>query len=292
MPEHDLPAQRFEEHRAHLRAVAQRLLGSAAEADDAVQEAWLRYDRADTSGVGNLRGWLTTVVARVCLDALRSRASRREQPVGWELPERAGGGPDPQEEAQLADSVGRALLVVLDRLAPAERVALVLHDVFGLPFADVGAVLQRSPDAAKKLAGRARRKVRVPSDELTADLAANRRVIETFLDAVRRADLDAMLAVLAPDVVRRADPIALPRGAATLVRGAREVAAEARALSPRRARHAQAALVDGAVGAIVVSPAGRLAAALTFRIADGRITAYEVIADPARLARLDVAALG
>jgi RNA polymerase sigma-70 factor (ECF subfamily) len=256
-----------------------------------VQEAWLRYDRADTSGVGNLRGWLTTVVSRVCLDALRSRASRREQPAGWEFPERDGGGPDPQEEAQLADSVGRALLVVLDRLGPAERVALVLHDVFGLPFGDVGAVLQRSPDAAKKLAGRARRKVRVPSDELTADLAAHRRVVEAFLDAVRRGDLDALLAVLAPDVVRRADPIALPPGAAAVVRGASEVAAQARALSPRRARHARTALVDGAVGAVVVSPAGRLAAVLTFTIEDGRITAYEVIADPARLARLDVAAL-
>lgn len=291
MPEQDLRARRFEEHRTHLRAVAQRLLGSAAEADDAVQEAWLRYDRADTSGVGNLRGWLTTVVSRVCLDALRSRAARREQPAGWELPDRDSGGPDPQEEAQLADSVGRALLVVLDRLGPAERVALVLHDVFGLPFGDVATVLQRSPDAAKKLAGRARRKVRVPAEELTGDLAAHRRVVEAFLDAVRRADLDALLAVLAPDVVRRADPIALPRGAAAVVRGAREVAAEARALSPRRARHARTALLDGAVGAIVVSPAGRMAAALTFTIADGRITAYEVIADPTRLARLHVTVL-
>lgn len=292
MPEHDVAAQRFEEHRAHLRAVAQRLLGSAAEADDAVQEAWLRYSRTDTGGVGNLRGWLTTVTARICLDALRSRASRREQPAGWELPDRDGGAPDPQEVAQLADSVGRALLVVLERLGPAERVAFVLHDVFGLPFADIGAVLQRSPDAAKKLAGRARRKVRLPPDELPPDLDGHRRVVEAFLDAVRRADLDALLAVLAPDVERRCDPIALPRGAAAVLRGAREVAAEARVLSPRRARHAEPALVDGAVGAVVVSPAGRLVAALTFTIADGRITAYEVVADPARLDGLDVTALG
>lgn len=283
----------FEEHRAHLVRVGYRITGSLADAEDAVQEAWLRVSRSGTSGVENLAGWLTTVVARVCLDALRSRAARRERPSGWEeLPEPRDGGPDPQEEAQLADSVGRALLVVLERLAPAERVAFVLHDVFAVPFADIGAVLQRSPDAAKKLAGRARRKVRLPADALPPDLAGNRRVVEAFLDAVRRADLDALLAVLAPDVVRRADPIALPSGAAAVVRGAREVAAEARALSPRRARHAETALVDGAVGAVVASPAGRLFAVLTFTIADGRITAFEVVADPARLARLEVAALG
>jgi RNA polymerase sigma factor (sigma-70 family) len=292
MTDPDLVVQVFEQHRTHLRAVAQRLLGSAAEADDAVQEAWLRFSRTDTSGVDNLAGWLTTVVSRVSLDALRARASRRERPAGWELPEpRDRSAPDPQEEAQLADSVGRALLVVLDRLVPAERVAFVLHDVFGLPFADIGPVLQRSPDAAKKLASRARRKVRVPAEELPADLAGHRRVVEAFLDAVRRGDLAALMAVLAPDVVRRADPVALPPGAAAVVRGAREVAVEARGLSPQRARQAEPALVDGAVGA-VVAPGGRLAAALVFTIADGRISAYEVIADPARLARLDVAVLG
>jgi RNA polymerase sigma factor (sigma-70 family) len=281
----------FEEHRPHLRAVALRLLGSAAEAEDAVQEAWLRFSRADTSGVHNLAGWLTTVVSRVSLDALRTRASRREQPAGWELPEqRDAASPDPQEEAQLADSVGRALLVVLDRLSPTERVAFVLHDVFGLAFAEIGPVLSRSPDATKKLASRARQKVRVPEEALPADLAGHRRVVETFLDAVRRADLDALLAVLAPDVVRRADPISLRPGAAAVVRGAREVAAEARTLSPRRAQHAEPALVNGAVGAIVAL-GGRLVAALVFTIEGGRITSYEVIADPARLARLDVALL-
>ncbi len=284
-------AEVFEQHRAHLRAVAQRLLGSAAEAEDAVQEAWLRFSRTDTSGVHNIAGWLTTVVSRVSLDALRSRASRREQPAGWEIPEPPDtAGPDPQDEAQLADSVGRALLVVLDRLAPAERVAFVLHDVFGLAFAEIGPVLSRSPDATKKLASRARQKVRVPEDALPADLAGHRRVVEAFLDAVRRADLDALLAVLAPDVVRRADPISLRPGAAAEVRGAAEVAAEARTLSPQRARHAEPALVNGSVGAIV-APGGRLVAALVFTMDAGLITSYEVIADPTRLARLDVAVL-
>ncbi|TWF76534.1 RNA polymerase sigma-70 factor (ECF subfamily) [Pseudonocardia hierapolitana] len=286
MPDHEV----FERHRPHLRAVALRMLGSAAEADDAVQETWLRFSRTDTSGVHNIAGWLTTVVSRVSLDALRTRASRRDQPAGWELPEAPDTGPDPQEEAELADSVGRALLVVLDRLAPAERVAFVLHDVFGLGFAEIGPVLSRSTDATKKLASRARQKVRVPEDALPADLAGHRRVVETFLDAVRHADLDALLAVLAPDVVRRADPVSLRPGAAAVVRGAREVAAEARTLSQQRARHAEPALVDGAIGAIV-APGGRLRAALVFTIVDGLITAYEVIADPARLAGLDVAVL-
>jgi len=284
-------AEVFEQHRAHLRAVAQRLLGSAAEAEDAVQEAWLRFSRADTSDVHNIAGWLTTVVSRVSLDALRSRAARREQPAGWEIPEPPDtAGPDPQEEAQLADSVGRALLVVLDRLAPAERVAFVLHDVFGLAFAEIGPVLSRSPDATKKLASRARQKVRVPEEALPADLAGHRRVVETFLDAIRRADLAALLAVLAPDAVRRADPIALPPGAPAVLRGAHEVAAKARMLCPQRARYAEPALVNGSIGAIV-APGGRLVSALVFEIADGRITSYEVIADPARLAGLDVAVL-
>ncbi len=282
----------FEQHRPHLHAVALRLLGSAAEAEDAVQEAWLRFSRSDTGAVHNLGGWLTTVTSRVCLDALRTRASRREQPAGWALPEPPDtAGRDPQEEAQLADSVGRALLVVLDRLAPAERVAFVLHDVFGLPFADIGPVLSRSPDTAKKLASRARLKVRVPEDALPAGVAGHRRLVETFLDAIRRADLDALIAVLAPDVERRADPIALPPGAPAVLRGAREVAAQARMLSPQRARYAEPALVNGAVGAIM-APGGRLAVALAFTFADGRLTSYEVIADPARLATLDVAVLG
>jgi RNA polymerase sigma-70 factor (ECF subfamily) len=284
-------AEVFEQHRPHLQAVALRLLGSAAEAEDAVQEAWLRFSRSDTSAVQNIGGWLTTVTSRVCLDALRTRASRREQSAGWELPEpRDATGPDPLEEAQLADSVGRALLVVLDRLAPAERVAFVLHDVFGLAFAEIGPVLSRSPDTTKKLASRARQKVRVPEDALPADVAQHRRLVEAFLDAIRRADLDALLAVLAPDVERRADPIVLPPGAPAVLRGAREVAAQARMLSGQRARHAEPALVNGSVGAIM-APGGRLAVALAFTFADGRITSYEVIADPARLAGLDVAVL-
>ncbi|HLU58330.1 MAG TPA: sigma-70 family RNA polymerase sigma factor [Pseudonocardia sp.] len=285
-------AEVFEAHRPHLHAVALRLLGSAAEAEDAVQEAWLRFNRTDTSSVDNLAGWLTTVTSRVCLDHLRSRASRRERPAGWELPEPPdAAGPDPQQEAQLADSVGRALLVVLDRLGPAERVAFVLHDVFGLAFAEIGAVLQRSPDAAKKLASRARQKVRVPEDALPSDLAGRRRLVEAFLDAIRRGDLDALLAVLAPDVVRRADPAALPPGAPTVLRGARAVADQARSLSPQRARHAEPALVNGSVGA-VVAPGGRLVAALLFTFAGDRISYYEVVTDPARLAGLEISALG
>jgi RNA polymerase sigma-70 factor (ECF subfamily) len=291
MDEHEELARRFEEHRDHLRAVAYRLLGSAAEADDAVQEAWLRLHRTGVADVRNLGGWLTTVVARICLDQLRARAARPERSMGWPPvgPDRSPpGGVDPAAEAELADAVGRALTVVLARLGPAERVAFVLHDVFAVPFAEIGPVLARTPAAAKKLAGRARLKVRGAPDLPPAELARDQRVVEAFLAAARRGDLDGLLAVLAPDVVRRADPAVLPAGAAAVVRGARAVAEETRALSAERARNAEPALVDGAVGAVVVR-AGRLELALRFTVTDDRVAAFEVVADPVRLAGLTLA---
>lgn len=296
MDERDWLAERFEIHRDHLRAVAYRMLGSLGEADDAVQEAWLRLHRSDTSSVDNLAGWLTTVVARVCLDMLRSRRSRREQPLGWSLPESVDpigsgrGGIDPEHEAQLADSVGRALLVVLATLVPTERIVFVLHDAFAVPFDEIAPIVGRSSAAAKKLAGRARRKVRGGADVHHVDLARHRRVVDTFLAAIRSGDMEALLTVLAPDVVRRADRVALPSGAATAVQGARHVAEEARALSRQRARFAEPMLVNGALGA-VVAPRGQLILALTFTIEDEKITEFDVIADPTRLRQLDLAVL-
>jgi RNA polymerase sigma factor (sigma-70 family) len=284
-------AERFERHRDHLRRVAYRMLGTLYEADDAVQEAWLRFSRADRDEVDNVAGWLTTAVARICLDQLRARAARREHFAGT-----LGDGPggrDPAEEAEIGDAVGRALLVVLDTLAPDERVAFVLHDVFAVPFAEIAPIVSRTPAATKKLGSRARLKVRAGARTATttSDLAGQRRVVETFLTAVRTGDLATLLRVLAPDVVRRADPAALPAGAAPVLRGATEVANEAR-LSRRRARFAEVGLVDGRIGA-VVSRGGRVAFALGFQIVDGRIVEYEVIGDPRRLDRyldLDLAA--
>ncbi|GAA5163163.1 MULTISPECIES: sigma-70 family RNA polymerase sigma factor [Amycolatopsis] len=274
----------FEEHRERLRGVAYRMLGSLAEADDAVQEAWLRYSRADTSDVANLGGWLNTVVARICLDLLRSRSSRREEPLNDE----AGTSPDPVAEVELADAVGRALLVVLDALTPAERVAFVLHDALGVPFAEIAPILGRSAEATKKLGSRARRKVR--GEAPPAGSVGQHRVIERFLAAIRAGDVPALLAVLAPDVVRRADPALLAPGSPVELRGAREVAEEAKLLSRERARYAEPALLDGVPG-IVVAPRGRLEIALVCTIEDGRIAAYEVVADPARLRELSVALL-
>lgn len=297
MDEQNRLAQRFETHRGHLRAVAYRMLGSLGEADDAVQEAWLRLSRTGVSGVENLPAWLRTVVSRVCLDMLRSRASRREEPVGQQISDhlwdgRDGGDRgdgDPEREALLVDSVGRALLVVLDRLAPAERIAFVLHDTFAVPFEQIAPIVERTPVTTKKLASRARHKVRAAATVPAADLARQRQVVDAFLVAARAGDLDALLAVLAPDVVRRADRAALPAGVATTAVGARKVAEQTAAFG-RRARFAEPALVNGAVGA-VVAPRGRLLLALTFTIEGGRITEYEVIADPVRLQLLDLAVL-
>lgn len=292
MDEQDRLAERFETHRGHLRAVAYRMLGSLSEADDAVQEAWLRLSRTDVSGVENLAGWLRTVVSRVCLDILRARATRREDPVGQQLPELASvadDGGDPEREALLVDSVGRALLVVLDTLVPAERIAFVLHDMFAVPFDQIAPIVERSPVTTKKLASRARRKVRGTPALPRAVLAQHRQVVEAFLAASRGGDLNALLAVLAPDVVRRADLAALPLGAATEARGARAVAEET-VVFGRRSRFAEPALVNGTVG-VVVAPHGRLLLALTVTIENERISAYDVIADPARLAQLELAVL-
>jgi RNA polymerase sigma factor (sigma-70 family) len=285
-------AERFEAHRGRLRAVAYRMLGSLGEAEDAVQEAWLRLARADAGEVENLAGWLRTVVARICLDMLRSRASRREDPFGERVPdevrseERASG---PEEETLLADSVGLALLVVLDRLSPAERVAFVLHDSFAVPFEDIAPIVGRSTVTTKKLASRARQKVRGTPALPAAERDGHRRVVEAFLAAARGGDLDGLLEVLAPDAVRRADAAALPPGGAPELRGARAVA-EKTVLLRGRARFAGVALVDGAVGA-VVAPRGRLCLVLKVTVEDGRISSYEAIADPARLRGLALAVL-
>jgi RNA polymerase sigma-70 factor, ECF subfamily len=288
MDDHDWLAERFEAHRPHLRAVAYRMLGSAAEADDAVQEAWLRLSRADTSGVENLGGWLTTVVGRVALDMLRSRRSRREDPVGAELPDElpsAHDGADPEAEALLADSVGPALLVVLETLAPAERLAFVLHDLFAVPFDEIAAILGRSEAAARQLASRARRRVQgAPAPG--ADPGRQRAVVEAFLAASRDGDFDALVALLDPDVVLRADAAAVRAGADAEVRGAAAVAGT----FSGRARFARPALVDGAVGA-VWAPGGRPRVVFGFIIAGGRITGIDLVADPEHLGRLDLTAL-
>jgi RNA polymerase sigma factor (sigma-70 family) len=290
MGDHDRLAERFQAHRPHLRAVAYRMLGSASEADDAVQEAWLRLHRADTSGVENLAGWLTRVVARVCLDLLRSRSARREQPLGLQPPGAIADGRgrgDPEQEALLAEEVGLALLVVLDRLGPAERVAFVLHDLFAVPFTEIAPVVARSPAAAKKLASRARHRVNGTATRPGPDRARQRRVVDAFLAATRGGDLTALLAVLDPEVVRRADPAALRAGAASVLRGAQAVAAET-VTNARVARFAAPALVDGRVG-LVVAPRGRLLVAIGLTVRGDKITEIDAIADPARLRQLDLA---
>jgi len=298
MDERDYLAERFEEHRTHLRAVAYRMLGSVGEVDDAVQEAWLRLSRTDATGIDNLGGWLTTVVARVCLDMLRSRQSRREEPLTSDAPEPVATGTrggsrvlserseskDPEQEALLADSVGLALLVVLDRLAPAERLAFVLHDMFAVPFEEIAPIVGRSAEATRQLASRARRRVRVGSDAPDPDLVRQREVVQTFIAALRAGDFEGLLAVLDPDLVVRADMAvgAAPteiRCAAAWAKGAVAYGHLAQLTTP--------ALVDGAIG-VVVAPQGRLVRALRFTIANGKITEIEVIGDPARLGALDV----
>ncbi len=288
MHEHEWLAERFEENRSYLRAVAYRMLGSLSEADDAVQDVWLRLSRSDTSRVENLRG-LTTVVARICLDMLRSRKSRPEDSVGAHVPDAIGNredGIDPEHEALLADSVGLALLVVLERLAPAERLAFVLHDMFDMSFDEIAPIVGRSPTTARQLASRARRRVQGAATVSDADRASQREVVDTFLAALRGGDFDALVAVLDPDVVVRADG---PPGAPREVRGARTWAKGALAFS-RHARFARPALVNGAVG-VVMAPRGRLFRALSFTITRGKIVQIDVIADPARLRQLDLAVL-
>jgi RNA polymerase sigma factor (sigma-70 family) len=295
MDEHDGLAQRFESHRGHLRAVAYRMLGSLSEAEDAVQETWLRLGRVDPDQIDNLAGWLTTVVSRICLDLLRARRARPEEPVGAQVADRIReadeqvDGGDPEREALLVDSVGRALLVVLDRLAPAERLAFVLHDLFAVPFDQIAPIVERSPVTTKKLASRARQRIQGAPALPRTELAEHRQVVDAFLAACRGGDLDTLMAVLAPDVVRRAERSLLPAGAATVVRGAEAVAQQTMVLG-RRARYAEPALVNGAVG-VLVAPHGRLLLVLTVQVSGNRVAGYEVIADPARLRGLDLAVL-
>ena len=293
MDENEFLAKRFEEHRSHLRAVAYRMLGSISEADDAVQEAWLRLSRSETSGVENLGGWLTTVVGRVCLDMLRSRTSRRVVPLGEPLGTRVpeplvsrADGIDPEHEALLADSVGLALLVVLQTLTPTERLAFVLHDMFSVPFEEIAPVVGRSPTAARQLASRARRRVQGEAHVPDADLATQREVVDAFLAASRDGDFDTLLAVLDPDVVLRIDGGAVRAGLSREVRGARAVAEQTLTFS-RLSPFVRPALVNGAAG-VVVAPRGRPFSVMGFTIRGGKIVEVDILADPARLSRLDV----
>jgi RNA polymerase sigma-70 factor (ECF subfamily) len=282
MTDADLLARRFETDRARLRAIAYRMLGSRTDAEDAVQEAWLRLSRAGDAGVENLGGWLTTVVARVCLDMLRVRRARREESADEAVP-RLAAAADAEQEALLAESVGLAMLVVLDRLTPSERVAFVLHDMFDLPFEEIAGIVGRSADASRQLASRARRRVRGATGDPEADRDRQRQVVEAFLAASRRGDFDALLALLDPSVVVRADAAAVATGAAPEVRGAAEVATT----FAGRARAARPALVDGLVG-LAWAPGGRPRVVFDFTTENGRIVAIDLIADPARLGELEL----
>ena len=297
MDEQDWLAQGFETHRTRLRAVAYRMLGSMSEADDALQEAWLHLSRSDTSGVKNLRGWLTTVVARVCLDMLRSRASRREEPLGDPLgthvPDpivsREEDGTDPEQEALLADSVGLALLVVLETLSPAERLAFVLHDMFSMPFEEIAPIVGRSPAATRQLASRARHRVQGAAISPEADLAHQREVVDAFLAAARDGEFDALVAVLDPDVVLRSDGGVVRPGASVVVHGARAVAEQALIFS-RLFPFVRPAVVNGAAG-VVVAPRGRPFSVMGFTVRGGKIVEIDVLADPVRLEQLELAVL-
>ncbi|MFB6891192.1 sigma-70 family RNA polymerase sigma factor [Kitasatospora sp. NPDC056327] len=297
-------AEPFEAHRAHLRAVAYRMLGSLAEAEDAVQDTWLRYDRADTSAVENLGGWLTTVTGRVCLNQLRSRARRREESYEARAEGAGAGGgppripdpligradaPDPEQEVLLADSVGLALMVVLESLSPAERVSFVLHDMFAVPFEEIAPLIGRTAPATRQLASRARRRVQGRAPAPDRDLARQRVAVDAFFAATRTGDLDALLAVLHPDVVLRADGSAGRDRRPVVLTGARTVAGQAvmfRGLSP----YARPALVNGAAGAVVIGADGRPVSVMAFTVTGGAIVAIDVLTDPDRLAAMDLRA--
>src|ERR1700733_15233672 len=293
MNQTDSLAAQFEKKRSHLRAVAYRMLGSLTEADDAVQEAWLKLSRSDASSVENLGGWLTTVVARVCLDMLRSRNARREDSLEEHVdpppPAVKSRALDPEQDTPLAESVRLALLVVLDTLAPAERICFVLHDLFAVSFDEIANIVGRSPAAVRQLASRARRRIQGADAASGADLAGQRKVVDAFLAALRAGDFQALVAVLDPNVVITADAAAQPVETKREVRGAENWAKGAIAAA-RGARAAQPALIDGAVG-LVLAPQGRLFRALRFTLAEGKIAAVEVIGDPERLRRLDLAIL-
>ncbi|HXD43527.1 MAG TPA: sigma-70 family RNA polymerase sigma factor [Pseudolabrys sp.] len=281
MADNDFLVRQFESHRGHIRAVAYRMLGSAAEAEDAVQEAWIRLARSDATTIGNLGGWLTTVVARVCLDMLRARKARREEPIVPGTPEPATEPTD--QEAMLADSIGVALLVVLDTLSPAERVAFVLHDMFDLPFEDIAAIVGRSAAAARQLASRARRRVRGAQPDENADVARRREIVDAFLLASRNGDMAGLLRVLDPEVTFHPDAVAARMGNVGELRGAETVAG----LFKGRAQAAKPALVDGAVG-IAVAFGGQLRIAMRVRFAGNRIAALDAVADPAGLKAMTV----
>jgi RNA polymerase sigma factor (sigma-70 family) len=285
----DWLAEQFESHRTHLRAVAYRMLGSLSEADDAVQDAWLRLSRSDVAAIENLGGWLTTVVGRVCLDQLRSRTARREEPLGVRIPDPVVSPvdhTDPEQQALLADSVGLALLVVLQTLSPAERLAFVLHDMFAVPFDEIAPIVGRNAAAAKMLASRARRRVQGAGPVPETDGARQREVVNAFIAAARGGDFEALVAVLDPDVVLRAeaDPLSIVRS--TVVHGAAAVAAQALMFS-RLAPTARPALVNGTAGFVSVS-AGAVVSVIGFTVAEGRIVEIDILADPARLSDLDV----
>jgi RNA polymerase sigma factor (sigma-70 family) len=290
MRDRDWLAEQFEEHRAHLRRVAYRMLGTIDESDDAVQEAWLRLSRSDSAAIENLGGWLTTVVGRVCLDMLRARRSRREDFVGSWLPEpvvTVGDQNDPEQEALLADSVGLALLIVLETLTAAERLAFVLHDMFGMPFEEIAPIVERSPAATRQLASRARRRVRGAKSESDADLTEQREVVDAFLAAAREGDFEGLIAVLDPDVVFRIDfgpdsPQARPE-----VEGAEAVARQIIARGTPLAPLARPAIVNGAAGAIV-GVRGRPFAVAGFTVSNGRITEIDIVTDPDKLPHLDL----
>src|SRR5919112_344045 len=288
MDERDWLAERFQEHRPRLRAVAYRMLGSTSEADDAVQETWIRLSRSNAGEIDNLEAWLVTVVGRVALNMLRSRETRREQPLDGRLPDpivdRAD-GIDPEHEALLADSVGLALLVVLETLTPAERLAYVLHDMFSVPFEEIGAILDRSPEATRQLASRGRRRIRGADTTPDADTTAQQEVVEAFLAAARDGDFDALVAVLDPDIVVRGD---WGRGTFVEVRGAENVARRAMTASQRDGLVVRPALINGAAGWVSLLD-GEVYAIAALTLHNGRITTMDILLDPARLARLDLA---
>jgi RNA polymerase sigma factor (sigma-70 family) len=297
MPTPERLAEQFEAHRSHVRAVAYRMLGSVSEADDAVQEAWIRMSRTDVSDVDNLRGWLTTVVSRVCLDMLRTRVSRREDPLdaNVHVPDpvitRAPSHRDegPEADAMLADSVGLALLVVLEKLEPAERLAFVLHDVFGMTFEEIAPIVDRSVVATRQLASRARRRVQGQAPTSDADLRKQRRVVDAFLDAVEHGNFEALVEVLDPEIVLRADGGAV-KGMSRLIRGAQKVAAQAAMFSKMGLSH-HVVLVNGNIGVVARLPDGRVLSVVAFTIAGGRVVEMDILADPDRLSRLDLSAI-
>ncbi|MEU3461025.1 sigma-70 family RNA polymerase sigma factor [Streptomyces sp. NPDC006733] len=293
MAENTFLTARFEEERTRLRAVAYRMLGSVSEADDAVQETWLRLSRAEVGEVRNLPAWLTTVVSRICLNLLRSREHRREEPLDLREPDESAlgraDGADPEQEALMADSVGLALLVVLDTLTPPERLAFVLHDMFSVPFDEIAPLIERSPTATRQLASRARRRVKGGTAVPDADLSRRRRVVEAFLAATRGGDLEALVVLLHPDVVLRADPFVVPSPEPIVISGRQTVATGAMA-AMERARSTVAALVNGTVG-LAMAPLGRLRLVLGFTITDGLITEIEVIADQKALRELELGVL-